>query len=51
MALEAAPTGMLMIGGGGTIVLVNAQIEKIFGYARGGAPWTTGGPSSSGEIA
>jgi PAS domain S-box-containing protein len=33
-ALEAAPTGMLMVDMHGTIVLVNAQIEKIFGYER-----------------
>jgi len=34
LALEAAPTGMLMLNGGGTIVLVNAQIEALFGYPR-----------------
>jgi len=34
VALEAAPTGMLMMDGTGKIVLVNAQIEKLFGYAR-----------------
>jgi PAS domain S-box-containing protein len=34
LALEAAPTGMLMMDEAGAIVLVNAQIEKLFGYAR-----------------
>jgi PAS domain S-box-containing protein len=34
LALEAAPTGMLMTDHTGTIVLVNAQIEKLFGYPR-----------------
>jgi PAS domain S-box-containing protein len=34
LALEAAPTGMLMIDDAGTIVLVNAQIETVFGYGR-----------------
>ncbi|MFO0727638.1 MAG: histidine kinase dimerization/phosphoacceptor domain -containing protein [Myxococcota bacterium] len=33
-ALEAAPTGMLMVDATGRIVLVNAQIERLFGYAR-----------------
>ena len=34
LALEAAPTGMLMTDATGTIVLVNAQTEKLFGYPR-----------------
>jgi PAS domain S-box-containing protein len=34
LALEAAPAGMLMIDDAGTIVLVNAQIEAVFGYGR-----------------
>jgi PAS domain S-box-containing protein len=34
MAIEAAPTGMLMMNRGGEIVLVNMQIEKLFGYPR-----------------
>jgi PAS domain S-box-containing protein len=34
VALEAASTGMLMIDDTGTIVLVNAQIEAVFGYGR-----------------
>lgn len=32
--IEAAPTGMLMIDAEGKIVLVNSQIEKLFGYPR-----------------
>jgi PAS domain S-box-containing protein len=34
LAIEAAPTGMLLMNPTGTIVLVNAQIEALFGYAR-----------------
>ena len=34
MAIEAAPTGMLMINDRGVIVMVNEQIEKLFGYPR-----------------
>jgi PAS domain S-box-containing protein len=34
LALEAAPTGMLMVDTDGHIVLVNEQIEKLFGYTR-----------------
>jgi PAS domain S-box-containing protein len=34
LALEAAPTGMLMVDAKGTIVFVNAQIERLFGYPR-----------------
>jgi PAS domain S-box-containing protein len=34
LALEAAPTGMLMMDEAGNIVLVNAQIESLFGYRR-----------------
>ncbi len=33
-ALEAAPTGMIMIDASGRIVLVNAQVEDLFGYSR-----------------
>jgi PAS domain S-box-containing protein len=33
-AIEASPTGMVMIDGAGVIVLVNAQIESLFGYER-----------------
>jgi PAS domain S-box-containing protein len=34
LAIEAAPTGMLMMDEDGRIVLVNVQIEKLFGYPR-----------------
>jgi len=34
LAIEAAPTGMLLMDFSGSIVLVNAQIEKLFGYPR-----------------
>ena len=34
MAIEAAPTGMIMVDGRGTIVLINAHVEKLFGYTR-----------------
>jgi PAS domain S-box-containing protein len=34
LAIEAAPTGMLLMNRNGAIVLVNAQIEKLFGYPR-----------------
>jgi PAS domain S-box-containing protein len=34
LAIEAAPTGMLLTDLRGSIVLVNAQVEKLFGYQR-----------------
>jgi PAS domain S-box-containing protein len=34
IAIEAAPAGMLMVDRNGRIALVNAQVEKIFGYRR-----------------
>jgi PAS domain S-box-containing protein len=34
LAIEATPTGMLMIDARGRIVLVNAQVEQLFGYTR-----------------
>jgi PAS domain S-box-containing protein len=34
LAMEAAPTGMILVDGLGQIVLVNAQVERIFGYSR-----------------
>ena len=34
LAIEASPTGMLMLDGSGAIVLVNEQIERLFGYRR-----------------
>jgi PAS domain S-box-containing protein len=33
--VEAAPNGMIMVGQDGKIVLANAQMEKLFGYAMG----------------
>lgn len=34
LAIEAAPTGMMMVSESGHIVLVNAQLERLFGYTR-----------------
>jgi len=34
LAIEVAPTGMLLMSLTGSIVLVNAQIEKLFGHTR-----------------
>jgi PAS domain S-box-containing protein len=34
LAIDAAPTGMLLIDLDGVILVVNAQIEKLFGYPR-----------------
>lgn len=33
-AVESAPSGMVMIDGAGKIVLVNREIERLFGYTR-----------------
>src|SRR5665213_1644926 len=34
LAVEACPNGMLMTDGSGTIVLVNSETERLFGYRR-----------------
>lgn len=34
LALDAGPAGMLMVDDRGRIVLVNVQLEKLFGYSR-----------------
>ncbi|MDP1826966.1 MAG: PAS domain S-box protein [Archangium sp.] len=34
LAIEAAPNGMMLVNEEGTIVLVNQQIEQLFGYTR-----------------
>ena len=34
LAVEASPGGMVMIDAAGSIVLVNAETERMFGYAR-----------------
>ena len=34
LVVEGAPTGMIMVNQAGLIMLVNAQIEKVFGYDR-----------------
>jgi PAS domain S-box-containing protein len=33
--IENSPSGMLTVDGAGHIVLVNAQVERLFGYTRG----------------
>ncbi|HEX4560388.1 MAG TPA: PAS domain S-box protein [Gemmatimonadales bacterium] len=33
-AVESSPNGMVMIDGGGKILLVNREIERLFGYGR-----------------
>jgi PAS domain S-box-containing protein len=34
LAIEASPSGLVMIDGSGAIVLVNAETERLFGYER-----------------
>ena len=34
LVVEAAPNAMVMIDQGGKIVMVNTQVERVFGYAR-----------------
>jgi PAS domain S-box-containing protein len=35
LAVEAAPTAMIMVDESGTILLMNTQAERLFGYTRG----------------
>ncbi len=35
LAFDACPTSMMMIGANGTIMLTNAETERLFGYRRG----------------
>lgn len=34
LVIEASPSGMIMVGSAGEIVLVNSEIERLFGYNR-----------------
>lgn len=34
LVVESAPNGMLMVNEGGTIMLINAMVEQLFGYSR-----------------
>lgn len=34
LIIEAAPSGMIVVGKSGKIVLLNAQVERLFGYQR-----------------
>jgi len=34
LAVESSPTGMLLVDRGGRIVLINAEIERLFGFKR-----------------
>ena len=34
LAVESSPTGMIMIRSNGIIVLINAEVERMFGYAK-----------------
>jgi PAS domain S-box-containing protein len=35
LAVEASPSGMILVDAAGRIVLVNGEVERMFGYARG----------------
>jgi PAS domain S-box-containing protein len=34
LAIEASPSGMVFVGGDGAIVLINREVERLFGYSR-----------------
>lgn len=34
LAVEASPSGMVMVDGGGRIIMVNGELERLFGYDR-----------------
>jgi PAS domain S-box-containing protein len=34
LALEASPSGMIVVEGGGVIVMINREVERLFGYRR-----------------
>ncbi len=34
LAVEVCPSGLIVVGGDGTIKLVNGEIERLFGYGR-----------------
>ena len=35
LAVESSPTGMAMVKADGTVVMVNAEVERMFGYDKG----------------
>lgn len=35
LAVEACPSGMMMVDGNGCIIMANREIERLFGYGRG----------------
>ena len=34
LAVEASPSGMVFVGGDGAIVMINGEVERLFGYRR-----------------
>jgi PAS domain S-box-containing protein len=34
LAVEACPSGMIVVSGGGAIVMINGEVERLFGYRR-----------------